>query len=149
MGKENNEDYKRFKKARKNYETVEFNKFIGKIIRDKRKELNIAITDIASALSITYNTYYNYENGQINIPPENLFKIAKILNISLDDCKELYFSIKKYKESFKQKRISPLNADVDKSVNIVKEIYKSGNKILILALKGVLDIYHSLIFKKS
>jgi ribosome-binding protein aMBF1 (putative translation factor) len=97
----NYEDYKQFKKAKKNYETIEFNNFIGKIIKDRRKELNISPTDIASTLNITYRTYYSYENATINIPPENLFKITKILDISLDDCRELYFNIKKYKEDFK------------------------------------------------
>lgn len=80
-------DFKRFKRAMKNYETNEFNKFIGKIIKDKRKELDILPTDIAGALYITYSTYYNYESGNINIPPQNLFKIAKILNISLNKTK--------------------------------------------------------------
>ena len=94
------EDFKEWRKRIKDYEIVEFNNFIGKIIKDKRKELNIAPTNIASALSITYNTYYNYENGQINIPPQNLFKIAGFLNISLDECKELYFSLKRYKDNF-------------------------------------------------
>ncbi|MCL4498336.1 MAG: helix-turn-helix domain-containing protein [Deltaproteobacteria bacterium] len=144
------------KKAKKKYETVEFNNFIGKIIKDKRKELNIAPTDIAAALYITYNTYYSYETGKINIPPENLFKIAKILNISLDDCIKHYFNIKKYKDDFeqqisninadnKQQQISNINADLDKSIDRVKEIYKSGNKILILAFAGILDIFYRLI----
>ena len=97
---DNNKDFKKWQKIKKNYETVEFNNFIGKIIKDKRKELNISPTDIASALYIKYNTYYSYENGTINIPPENLFKIAKILDISLDECKKLYFSIKEYQDNF-------------------------------------------------
>lgn len=139
----NDEDYKRFKKAKKNYETIEFNNFIGEIIKNKRKELNISPADIALTLNITYNAYNQYENGRINIPPENLFKITKILNISLDECKEFYFNIKKYKESFKQKQISPLN----KKIDIVKEIYKSGDKKLISALNNNLDIYYSLLQK--
>ena len=155
----NNENLKKWRKIRKNYETVEFNNFIGKIIKDKRKELKISSTDIASVLYITYNAYNQYESGKSNIPPENLFKIAKILNISLDDCKELYFNIKKYKDNFeqqisnintdKQQQISNINTDLEKSIDRVKEIYKSGNKILILALKGILDVYYSLIFKKT
>lgn len=155
----NNENLKKWRRIRKNYETVEFNNFIGKIIKDKRKELKISSADITSVLYITYNAYNKYESGKANIPPENLFKIAKILNISLDDCKELYFSIKKYQDNFeqhisninadnKQQHISNINADLDKSIDRVKEIYKSGNKILILALKGILDVYYSLIFKK-
>ena len=150
MKVENYEDYKRFKKAKKNYETIEFNNFIGKIIKDKRKELKISSTDIASVLYITYNAYNKYESGKANIPPENLFKITKILNISLDDCRELYFSIKKYEENYEEhfkQQISNTNIDLEKSIDRVKAIYKSGNKILILALKGILDVYYSLIRK--
>ncbi|MCL4322591.1 MAG: helix-turn-helix domain-containing protein [Deltaproteobacteria bacterium] len=97
---ENEKDFKKFRKIKRNYEIIEFNNFIGKIIKGKRKELNIAPTDIASALNITYSTYYSYENGVINIPPQNLFKITKILNISLDECREFYFGVKKYKDNF-------------------------------------------------
>lgn len=96
----NDKHYKEWQKRKSQYETIEFNNFIGKIIQDKRKELNIAPTDIAAALYITYNTYYSYETGKINIPPENLFKIAKILNISLDETMELYNKLKKYPDNF-------------------------------------------------
>ena len=94
------EEYKRFKKAKKKYEIAEFYAFTGKIIKDKRKELGISASSIASALDIAYNTYFRYENGNVSIPAENLFKIAKILNISLDETMELYNKLKKFPDNF-------------------------------------------------
>ena len=138
---------------------AEFKKYIGNFIKEQRKKLKISPLKMAKDLRITYQTYNQYENGQIHIPLHTLFIIAKLLNLSFDSIIDNY-----YKEILGGDEIDliemnnsitvasfshiPLNADLDKSINIVKKIYKSGNKILILALKGTLDIYQSLIFKK-
>ena len=144
------EDYKEWRKI-KNYETVEFNNFIGKIIKDKRKELKVSPFIIAKSLKITYQTYNKYENGQINIPIHTLFLIADILNISFNSLIDKY-----YKEvsggidkiQFHDLDI-PVFSDIEleKSIDIVKKIYNTGDRKAIFYLKTVLDLVDSIINK--
>ncbi len=152
------EDYKQFKKAKKNYDIAEFKKYIGNFIKDRRKELKISPFDIAEFLGLSYPTYNKYESGHINIPLHTLSIIAKLLNLSFDSIIDNY-----YKEILGGDEIDliemnnsitvasfshiPLNADLDKSIDIVKAIYNSGNKKIITALNYNLDIYYSLIKK--
>ena len=155
---EDNKDMLEFlRKTKAEYDLIEFNKILGKLIKERRKELKISPFDIAEFLGLSYPTYNKYENGHINIPLQTLFLITKKLNISMgafmdkfykaiwgDDYIDFICSQNEINEE-----LSKYNStDLDKSINIVKKIYKSGNKILILALKGTLDIYQSLIYKK-
>ena len=139
------------------YDSVEFTKLAGKFIKIRRKELKISPLDVAKSLNISYRTYNKYENGQINIPFNTLILITKNLNISMDSLinsfyKEIYgpdyMEILGIQNEINEELSKYNSTDLDKSINIVKKIYKSGNKILILALKGTLDIYQSLIYKK-
>ena len=143
------------KKEKIKYESVEFSKIAGKFIKERRKELKISPLEIAKSLNISYRTYYKYENGQINIPLHTLFLITKNLNISFDLLIEKYYEEIYGKDYIDEvilnednnKLLQISNADLEKSINKVKAIYKSGNKILILALRGILDVYYSLIRK--
>lgn len=154
------------KKEKIKYDSVDFTKLAGKFIRERRKELKISPLEIAKSLNISYRTYNKYENGQINIPLHTLFLITKNLNISFDSLIDKYYKEiygQDYKEILsirsqiddvifnednnKLQQISNTNTDLEKSIDRVKAIYKSGNKILILALRGILDVYYSLIWK--
>ena len=155
----NDEEYKRFKKAKKNkdeilnflkkekikYKSVEFSKLAGKFIKERRKELKISPIEIAKSLNISYRTYYKYENGQINIPLHTLFLITKNLNISFDLLIDKYYE-EIYGANYRI-FLKFSDVDLDKSIDIVKEIYKSGDKKLISALNNNLDIYYSLLKK--
>jgi transcriptional regulator with XRE-family HTH domain len=68
-----------------------FNETIGKLIRDRRKALNLSPVNIAKYLNINYQTYSKYETGKITIPIENLFLIAKLLDVSIDSWFDFYF----------------------------------------------------------
>lgn len=158
--KKDNEERKKILKLLRSknpviYDTVEFTKLVGKFIKARRKEFKISPFVLAKSLNITYQTYNKYENGQINIPLHTLFLITEKLNISFDSLIYKY-----YKEIYGANYRSILNiddnifpkfsnVDLEKSIDIVKEIYNSGDKKLITALNNNLDIYHSLIFKKS
>ena len=135
------------------YDTVEFTKLVGKFIKERRKEFKISPFDLAKSLNITYQTYNKYENGQINIPLHTLFLITEKLNISMDSLinkyhKEIYGA--NYRSILNiNSNIFPKFSDVDleKSIDIVKKIYESGDKQIITALNNNLDIYYSLIRK--
>lgn len=53
-------------------------------IRDLREDKDLKQKDLASYLSIDQSTYSDYENGRINVPIEQLIKIADYYDVSLD-----------------------------------------------------------------
>lgn len=54
-------------------------------IRDLREDSDKKQIEVAKYLNIDQSTYSDYENGKINIPIEQLIKIADFYNVSLDD----------------------------------------------------------------
>ncbi len=53
-------------------------------IRDLREDSDKKQIEVAKYLNIDQSTYSDYENGKINIPIEQLIKIADFYNVSLD-----------------------------------------------------------------
>lgn len=53
-------------------------------IRDLREDSDKKQIELAKYLNIDQSTYSDYENGKINIPVEQLIKIADFYNVSLD-----------------------------------------------------------------
>lgn len=53
-------------------------------IRDLREDSDKKQLELANYLHIQRNTYSDYETGKINIPIDQLIKIADFYNVSLD-----------------------------------------------------------------
>ncbi|MCI8990824.1 MAG: helix-turn-helix transcriptional regulator [Lawsonibacter sp.] len=53
-------------------------------IRDLREDSDKKQIELAKYLSVDQSTYSDYERGMINIPVEQLIKIADFYNVSLD-----------------------------------------------------------------
>ena len=53
-------------------------------IRDLREDSDKKQVELATYLNIDQSTYSDYERGNINIPIEQLIKIADFYNVSLD-----------------------------------------------------------------
>lgn len=53
-------------------------------IRDLREDRDLKQKELAAFLSVDQSTYSDYENGRINIPIEQLIKIADYYNVSID-----------------------------------------------------------------
>lgn len=53
-------------------------------IRDLREDCDKKQKDLAQYLSVDQSTYSDYENGRINVPIEQLIKIADYYNVSID-----------------------------------------------------------------
>ena len=53
-------------------------------IRDLREDNDKKQIELAKNLNIDQSTYSDYENGKINIPIDQLIKIADFYNVSLD-----------------------------------------------------------------
>lgn len=53
-------------------------------IRDLREDSDRKQVELATYLSVDQSTYSDYESGKINIPIEQLIKIADFYDVSLD-----------------------------------------------------------------
>ena len=53
-------------------------------IRDLREDNDLKQKELAEYLTIDQSTYSDYENGRINVPIEQLIKIADYYNVSID-----------------------------------------------------------------
>ena len=53
-------------------------------IRELREDSDKKQLELANYLSVRANTYSDYERGKINIPIEQLIKIADFYDVSLD-----------------------------------------------------------------
>lgn len=138
---------------------TEFNEIIGKLIRERRKELNLSPVNIARYLNINYHTYSKYETGKISIPAEKLFSLAKLLNISLDNWLNVYYQNASMSLDYEivneiiceddsnLNEPQPDSLELKININILKEIYKSGDNKLIKFLDNFLDFLHSLLQK--
>ena len=56
----------------------------GNRLRQARIAKNISIADMASKLGLTRSGYGNYELGQRDLPTPTIYRLAKILDVSLD-----------------------------------------------------------------
>ena len=55
---------------------------IGDRIREKRKNKDYTLEQLAEEIGVTKSTVLKYENGSIAIPSDKIEKIAKSLNVS-------------------------------------------------------------------
>ena len=53
-------------------------------IRDLREDNDKKQIELATYLSVDQSTYSDYERGEVNIPIEQLIKIADFYDVSLD-----------------------------------------------------------------
>lgn len=53
-------------------------------IRDLREDSDRKQVELATYLSVDQSTYSDYESGKINVPIEQLIKIADFYDVSLD-----------------------------------------------------------------
>ena len=57
---------------------------IAKRLIDLREERNLKQKDLASLLNIQQSAYSKYETGRVNVPTDNLAKIADFYNINIE-----------------------------------------------------------------
>ncbi|GAB4072680.1 hypothetical protein GCM10028778_04350 [Barrientosiimonas marina] len=63
----------------------EMNEAIGKRIKQERKKKNVTQKELGNLIGVKHNTISSYESGT-NAPEQNaIFKIAKALDIQIDD----------------------------------------------------------------
>ena len=53
-------------------------------IRDLREDSDKKQSELAKYLNVSQGTYSDYERGEVNVPIEQLIKIADLYQVSLD-----------------------------------------------------------------
>ena len=63
----------------------DFNKVVGSILRERRKEKGFSLEYVASFLGVTKNAVSNWEIGKRSLYAETLREYCKILGCSMQD----------------------------------------------------------------
>lgn len=68
------------------------NQIIGQVLRKLRQNLKIPQIELSKRINKKSTTLRKYENGQLNIYPENLKSILNHLNITIEEYKKFFIS---------------------------------------------------------
>lgn len=68
------------------------NEALGRFIRDTRLSLNMSITDLAKAASMSEKTYSQYEAGITSIYVDHLVIFASVLHLDLNKLFDVYLN---------------------------------------------------------
>ncbi len=88
----------------------EYNKDIGKRIKELRELSNITINDLAQKMNIDEDIYKKYENGTIDIPASFLYDLSNIFNVDLgllltgEETRMNIFDVTRYNKGVKVSR---------------------------------------------
>ena len=126
---------------------VELFKYIGFRLQAKRTELKITKEKIAELLNVDLLQIWKYEKGSLKIPIDYLLKISKYFNVPFE-----YF-LEKYKTDNKLGTVlvnhSKKDANIENKIQIIKQIYDSGDKMLIEGIETCLSGYLEKFLKKQ
>ena len=114
-------------------------KFIGKRIRQKRKELKISQGVIADLLDISDTQIFKFETGESKIALDYLFKIADFFHADIN-----YF----FPENEKITHFSAIS-QLEKRIVSIKKIYSYNDENLIDSVNNCIDSIQQTILKKQ
>ena len=114
-------------------------KFIGKRIRQKRKELKVSQGTIADLLDISDTQIFKFETGKSKIALDYLFKLADFFHIDIN-----YF----FPENEKITHFST-NLELDKIIMTVKEIYEFKDNDIILGVNNCVNSMQAILKKRQ
>lgn len=106
---------------------MDINKYVGSKIREYRKKKGMNQTELGKKLGVAQNTVVGYEKGEWEVSYDNLFKLADIFEISIDDL----FPETKSDEKHLQKALET-SGDKDLSTDDMQLIKEIAEKALSL-----------------
>ncbi len=114
-------------------------KFIGKRIRQKRKELKKSQGTIADLLDISDTQIFKFETGESKIAIDYLFKLADFFHVDIN-----YF----FPENEKNTNFST-EPELDKIIMAVKEIYEFKEDDIILGVNNCVNSMQAILKKRQ
>ena len=114
-------------------------KFIGKRIRERRKELKISQGAVADILDISDTQIFKFETGESKIALDYLFKIADFFQVDIN-----YFFPK-------NEKITHFSSDpeIEKVIMTVKKIYEFKDDDIILGVNNCVNSMQSILKKRQ
>lgn len=64
---------------------IELKKYVGNRIREERRRIKLSQKELGERIGVKHNTVSQYENATNSPEQDTLFKIAKALDIKVDD----------------------------------------------------------------
>ncbi|MHB8292377.1 MAG: helix-turn-helix domain-containing protein [bacterium] len=120
--------------------------FIGSKIKQKRLQLKLSQEKISEIINVDYRQIQRYENAIRKIPFDKLLKLAEYFNVPIE-----YF-YDDFKQNIQKNDTTVvkclLNPELEKSIELIKQIYNNGDKTLIDGLEMCLSGYFEK-FKKT
>lgn len=114
-------------------------KFIGKRIRQKRKELKVSQGTIAGLLDISDTQIFKFETGESKIALDYLFKLADFFHVDIN-----YF----FPENEKITHF-PSDSELEKIIMTVKEIYEFEDDDIILGVNNCVNSMQAILKKRQ
>ncbi len=105
---------------------------LGRKIKAERLNLRLSQMQIAKDLEISFQTYRRYEEGTNEMPIDIILKISEIFNLDINELLEV------------SKKNKNIEYELEKNQLIIKKIYETKNKKLILALNSALNFIYEL-----
>ena len=121
--------------------------FIGKKIRQKRKEIKVTQGTIANLLDISDTQIFKFETGESKIALDYLLKLAEFFNVPL----EYFYSDFEGKNKLENQSVVkyPSNTDLDKAILAAKEIYEFGDEDLIVGVNNCINTMQVILKKRK
>lgn len=113
--------------------------FIGKRIRQKRKELKVSQGTIADLLDISDTQIFKFETGESKIAIDYLFKLADFFHVDIN-----YF----FPENEKITHF-PADRELEKIIMTLNEIYEYRDDDIILGVNNYINSMQTILKKRQ
>ena len=122
---------------KKTPEQIKFDEELGKKLSKIMEKQNISGNDLAKKIDVTRAVVDGYKYGTYSLSAYKIYQLINILKLSLSDLTSFF--------NFTEQKVNTSSSlsQLDEKINILKQIYESGDKVLIgsidYCLKGAFD----------
>ena len=128
----------------KDLEQIKFDEELGKKLSKIIKKKDIPLKELAKKIGISRGNLDGYRYGTYGLSAYRIYKLINILNLSLSDIAN-FFNMA-LTETETEKPLTLLysdNPEINEKISILKQIYESGDEILMgsvdMCLKGAYE----------
>jgi len=130
-------------------EEKDLKKYVGNRIREERKKSRLSQKELGEKIGVKHNTISQYENATNSPEQDSLFKIARALNIKVDDLfppmnvddkSESFERALKMAEGLDLKEINFLKSLIEKTLSMKGE----GREKFLESIKFTIEYYEKM-----
>ncbi len=130
---------------KKKPEQIKFDEELGKKLSEIIEIRDIPLKELAKKLGMTRGNLDGYKYGTYGVSAYRIYQLISILNLSLSDIAHFFNIEFSEVETKKNTPSAPFSdkPEIDKKIKILKQIYESGDEILMsgvdMCLKGAYE----------